>query len=47
MKHKNQNGVSQSLNPFLGFGWHTGMKTQKKIFTSENKNHIVSIKKEA
>lgn len=47
MKFKNQNGGVQSLNPLLGFGWYTGIKTPKKNFLSQSKNYVARIKKVA
>ncbi|MEP5341256.1 MAG: hypothetical protein ABJL44_18430 [Algibacter sp.] len=36
MKQNNANYTTQSLNPFLGFGWYTGTSHKKKILVSKN-----------
>ncbi|MCL6295202.1 hypothetical protein [Jejuia spongiicola] len=43
MKHKNQNSVCQSINPFLGFRWSTGIKFKKGELNKKPQEYIYSI----
>ncbi len=43
MKHKNQKNVCQSINPFLGFGWNTGLKFKKRQLHIKPQEYIYSI----
>lgn len=44
MNQKNTNQATKVLNPFLGFGWYTGIRTEKNTSQSErtfNKLHSI------